>query len=318
MEKNINIFFLLIILLSFNVYSQNDTIRIKKEILKYDTIAVYDTVFVDEFEDEYLDLYFSVDVFYSPMFISNTISNFNFGDDFSSYLDFRNKSETFNVSHRIGFLGNVYLGSYGISTGISFSFLSQDYNYDLTQTQVDKNITYDIMQNTEWEVEVIDTFYQVTPTDTNMIIVTDSTQITSYDSTEIIRYDTTKTGEKLDGTNKFRYLEIPLIANYTFYVDKFDFTLKSGLITSLLIHENGKSLMAINPKEVSALNDIPYAKIGFSIYLGIKARYNYNEAISIFAETYYIKSIKSSYEKNFTLKQYIDRYGLKLGVEYFF
>lgn len=142
--------------------------------------------------------------------------------------------------------------------------------------------------------------------DTHLVHVFDTTQKTVFDTLKNKRMK-----------NSYLYFEIPVMAGYEVSYKKFDFAVKGGIITSVLIAANGEN--TTNGNELLPINAyLPFKKIYFSWIVSLSANYRFSEYWGIYAEPYYRQGIGSMLIKNTILNQTIRAFGIKCGIKYSF
>ena len=175
----------------------------------------------------------------------------------------------------------------------------------------------DIVDNSYWQVNIIDTFYQVIGTDTTQVIASDSTWIADIDSLDIVNYDTTTTTNQYSGTNKYKYIEIPLIFGKEIWKNnKISLTANLGLITGFLFKVSGKTILPPNENEIIEIEKSPYIKTNFFIYGGLKLKYYINNNFSFTVSSGYKYMLNSLYNKNNIMTYKTDFVNLRFGIAY--
>ena len=295
---------------------KKDTIRTEKVIYQYDTLVVYDTVvYYDtlEYEKKYR---LSAGMFLSPFLINSKL--FTNNEQLNDFVEFIEQAEYYLPGYLFGLAVNINYKKLIASLGMSYINVRKKVDYNFVNITLTDKSYYDVFDNSYWNVIFIDSFFQTTP-DTTWIFVYDSTYVPSTDSIFINDYDTTSNSANYNETNKYSYLEIPLIFGYTILGSrKLSVDIKSGIITGILIRKNGKTVLPTNQDEIVDISALPLIKTNFSIYLSAKINYQVNNKYRIFAEPYYKKSIKSIYNKNYLLVEKPARWGFRFGMEYLF
>lgn len=346
-NKNLLLFlFISILFFHFNnVFSNNnyncfppdtikkDTISTEIIIYQYDTLVVYDTVvYYDtlEYKKKYR---LSTDLFLSPFLINSKL--FTNNEQLNDFVEFIEQAENYSLSYLFGLAVNINYSAKGgsvypssgvasggkkliASLGMSYINVRKKVDYNLVNITLTDKSYYNVFDNSYWNVIFIDSFFQTTP-DTTWIVVYDSTYVPSIDSIFVNDYDTISNSANYNETNKYSYLEIPLIFGYTILGSKKLFIdIKSGIITGILIRKNGKTVLPVNQKEIVDVSALPLIKTNFSIYLSAKINYQVNNKFRIFVEPYYKKSLKSIYAQNYLLMEKRARWGFRFGMEYLF
>ena len=295
---------------------KKDTIRTEKIIYQYDTLVVYDTVvYYDtlEYKKKYR---VSADIFLSPFLINSKL--FTNNEQLNDFVEFIEQAENYLPGYLFGLAVNINYKKLIASLGMSYINVRKKVDYNLVNITLTDKSYYDVFDNSYWNVIFIDSFFQTTP-DTIWIFVYDSTYVPSIDSIFVNDYDTISNSANYNETNKYSYLEIPLIFGYTIFGSKkLSVDIKSGIITGILIRKNGKTVLPVNQKEIVDVSALPLIKTNFSMYLSAKINYQVNNKFRIFVEPYYKKSLKSIYAQNYLLMEKRARWGFRFGMEYLF
>ena len=167
---------------------QFDTIRVEKVVPVYDTVRVYDTIF-------------RYDTVLTPKPLQNAIElSFMFGQP-SFYIISKNtetdevvdkikSSKTNKISQGVNIAYNRKQGKWTGQIGLSLLCLNQFADYNFTETKINPRIQVDSTDNSYWQVNVVDTFYEVTGTDSILHVVADSTWVPVFVSDTVTTYDT--------------------------------------------------------------------------------------------------------------------------------
>ncbi|MFH2094225.1 MAG: hypothetical protein ABIJ16_00890, partial [Bacteroidota bacterium] len=210
---------------------------------------------------------------------------------------------------------NVFLES-----GVNYASFGELFAYNENIQIIDSSI----ITNTVWYQEYLyDTVWFVNldsliAGDTVYIPLVDST-IHKYTVDEYsTEYDTSVTKTSRHSTNRYRYIEIPLMAGYTFKSGRFSLTPKGGLITGLLIRTSGKTLMPDYSVTGLSESNQPYVRPVFSLAAGIGISYMINSHFSVIADPYYRKNITSVFTKDYPVDSRFTAYGIRVGLRYTF
>ncbi|MFC2139010.1 secretin and TonB N-terminal domain-containing protein, partial [Bacteroidota bacterium] len=256
---------------------QNDTIintvYDTVNVIKEDTIIIYDTVeYIIEREKPVISN-ISVDI-YGSLFNKSLNYRSNTSDD-ADYAQLYNEAVRSKINYTFGSNVNFYLNNYVITTGIAYTVLKNQVNYN--------NDYYTYFNNTRY----IDTsFYKIIGDTTgylvdgipvqqeaNSTIVIDSVIEESF-------IDSTESNFKYNGTNKYLFIDIPLLFGYKIELnERLDLIFNGGLNTSILLKANGYS---INDTSYSALNRSDISPVNFKLNLGAEVSYSLSSKINFF------------------------------------
>lgn len=151
--------------------------------------------------------------------------------------------------------------------------------------------------------------------DSIWIYKTDTQIVNAFDTILGTIYDTSKNKKLI---NYYSYFEIPVMAGYEIPYKNFDFAIKGGIITSILISANGDNTTQSNDELVPINGYIPFRKLYFSWIISLQANYLVSECWNLFAEPYYRQGIGSMLKNNTVINHGIRAYGTRFGIKYKF
>ncbi len=292
-----------------------DTVKTEKIVYVYDTLVVYDTIFE-----------------YDTAFINKERSNFNIElhgsgftvnrklkmeSDENQIIDYKNSSEILKPGYSFGVELNYKYKNLILRSGLNFSEYHEKADYNFITYSITQIPGIDIVDNSYWQIFIIDTFYQVIGTDTTQVIVSDSTWIADIDSLDIVNYDTTTTTNQYSGTNKYKYIEIPLIFGKEIWKNnKLSLTANTGFITGFLFKVSGKTILTPNENEIIEIEKSPYIKTNFFLYGGLKFKYYISNNFSFTVSSGYKYMLNSLYNKNNILTYKTDFMNIRFGFAY--
>ncbi len=307
---------------SFSIYPPDtitkikyDTVKVEKVVLVYDTVKVYDTIF--HFDTIFIE---------KPLVNSFGIS-FSLGQPYEFILS--NAVETENIVSTIksseygrlsvGFSLNYkhYFGKWDFQIGLGVINFNKNANYNFLKTVINSSTQIDTTDNSYWQVTVIDTFYEVSGTDTIPHIVADSTWVPAYEVDTVTNYDTTDKNIIYKGKNRFTFVRIPIVLEYQLFVNNnWSLNLGAGIVVGILTGTSGKTLSEQN--EISLLEDFMPVRTNLFLHSDLNLSYNISDqfrfSVGIGGE-YMLKSF-FKLEKNITRK--LLYYNMKVGFEYLF
>ena len=242
-------------------------------------------------------LYYDYELFMGP---NLNYSRFTLNPNNSSDKEL-NKSSLL-PSYHFGANYNLYYKNWFVRTGINYSTLKEQINYNTTSMNIDEHSYYYtiITRNYRWDT---------TGWNTNIAGAIDSIPIVrlivtqSSSNNSITEYDTSITTQNLQYNNTYSSINIPLLLGRRFNFDLFSFDVATGISWS---HINTMETHVLDPKsgEVYTLNNhskdikkdvfngvlaigIGYRLNGFNtLFLKPELQYNFN---SIFDRTNFNK-----------------------------
>ncbi|MFH2096927.1 MAG: hypothetical protein ABIJ16_14550 [Bacteroidota bacterium] len=302
---------------TINQQIEYDTIRTEKIIYEYDTVMVFDTVY---YYDSSLVLterpVFSTGVYGGGNIIRR---NFESGSlETSDLTGFKEHMEKQKPGFHTGVSVSAYYKKWTASTGI---FLMKHYEkpeYNISTFLLTPVTKPEIHDTSYWNINVIDTFFQVIGTDTTMIIVADSLWITRFDTVLVSGYDTVSRTNSYNSGNSYAYMEFPfMLGRELFSTGKFRMDFRVGLITGILFRVKGKTIVN-EEMDIVNLENTPCRKLSFSLAGSGRIKYITGNSSSLFLQALYRKSLGSFYGKNFLFSQKQDYLMISLGFEYVF
>lgn len=301
MSRGVDKFFLWLILTTAfcsngftqkNISLRSDTIYLdtvingKPQVLR--TIRVYDTLWL--FSN--LDYRSGKPLFqYSGFLIKDTISP-NLTTEFKSkpwyeagfsyyntpgFFDeqvFSDYGSAMENIHGIGAFVNVFapMNKFYLRSGLDLNYFEANVNDQFQLQKIDSTInlvpyTYDSI--------IIDTAYFLDINqlpDTVYIMHVDTFNYTVQDTLEEVDYDTTYNKKNLTFTNRYFYIEMPLLFGYTFNFSPFELGLEGGVYLTWLARVKGN---AINKNHsLRQLNEKYFHRLNLDLALRFRVIYN--------------------------------------------
>ena len=167
------------------------------------------------------------------------------------------------------------------------------------------------------EIDTIDSYYQIVGSDTSWIYITESNTINLSDSSYSIVTDTLKDEKSHTFSNRYKYIEIPLIIGYSINNGRFTTSLKAGVITSFLWNAQGKSITGQSANDIYSITHDDFPSVRLDLYSAIETRYLIRTRYFIFGEAYYRQTV-SPFTKQNHISYRFNSYGLKLGAGMYF
>ena len=205
-----------------------------------------------------------------------------------------------------------------VGTGLFYARYAQEINY--TEEQFDlKEVSYwDFFETQQWNISQtpyinVDSLMQG---DTTIIYKTDSVSYFVNDSTQLYRTDSVLSTEYLQKRNIYSYVEIPLMAEYSFNRGaSWQPFVRAGLVTGIYIKTQSYYL---NNGRLESSENLPFSKLSFWTHLSVGLRYQYNHRISFSTSLYYRYHLNNILDDKAYFKQSLDNVSFKLGAYYHF
>lgn len=239
------------------------------------------------------------------------------------YVNFRNNYESSSFNWNTGLMASIEYNNWLFSTGISYSQLNEDINYNPTYTALE------VIDNSYWEKE----YTQTTFVDSNWIIDGiflghwnyDTTHITTVDSMYISQVDSNyekKVNDTIsnnNGTHTLSYVEIPLLFGYHWDLKKWDIQLQTGASIGILSGTTGSTYIDYNLdyplSHEEHKNQFTQLNYYFILRAGVGYKLGRNWMLGLYPD---LRFGLNSVLKNEAINQRYNRFGLTLGVYYQF
>lgn len=267
-------------------------------------------------------IHWSVDAWWSPIYNSTLYSNAK--PEFTEYTGLLKNSSSEDITYSsYGADLNYSYKNWIFQIGISYSELGQKMRVPNTINDIRQNSHYNYFDNnvlirdTLWFID-LDSLLQ-NPNDTVWLPKpVDSWQL-QHDSTLVTINDTLKITSNHIVSNRYSYLEIPVMAGYEIRKGKISYAVKGGLAAGFFIRSSG-SIPAENGYENVSLNntEFPYIKPNFTLLFSLGINYHLNNKLAIFGEPYIRKNLNSIFENRYIYSQKFQAVGVKFGIKYTF
>lgn len=349
-------FLLIILLASAKPYIENHKFHNDDTIYLYETIVLYDTVYIETtdsnpsfffdtlelfkkisiekpnlFNDSLLlELYsykrftnltkkpFSFDFFISPLYNNQKFYNKNIYEQ-AANLNNSTLSPLMGVSS--GFNTVFHKKRTTLNTGVQLTIMRNNFNYLSSQYTID---TIEYYKHYQQSALQIDTIYFINidtllaTGDTIYEIFQDSNTIYYLDSMLLKKQDTLITKKNDKATNKYIYLEIPFIIGKTYYYENISFSPEIGLIAGIIMNSKGKivSLADLN-QSTDIKAETKMAFVNLSLHAGIKIEYYINKHFNFTLKPFYRRNINSIFS-NYPIIVRNNIWGTQFGLRYKF
>lgn len=247
--------------------------------------------FVTNYKDKSLDIYYSSD------FIARKLTSDN--ELYNGYLNMRNQTEK-----------SIYSFSAGVRFGYNLSY-RWNLHTGLNYSQINEKFEYIDPESNQTRIITIKDYVYLNGKIVDSIITEE----------EVIIPGTTK----LKVYNKFKTIDIPVIARYTLLANnKISLSATTGIFINLALNERGMILDkdATTPIAITSQNktDNAYFKsqLGLSLYGGLNLAYHLTSNIDLLFEPNVKIQTENMTTEHYPLKQRYNTYGIATGLRYKF
>ncbi len=329
----------------------NDTIYIYDTVYYYDTTIIYDTVRVNNQETHFLRNFkfstaenniityenhgniqlinqknplktnqylFSFDISLSPAY---AIQKFSSDLLFNQISEINSSTIDSDISNLFGLGFNFHKKSSVFSSGIQLFTVRENFNFLATKFLTDTILDYEYFIRTELTVDSvailnIDTL--LATGDSVYFYIKDTDYISFLDSNIIELIDTLESKYKDKSTNRYRYIEIPLIYSYTINRFNYTFSPEIGIITSFFVNSKGKIVSLANHKVSKEIKDeSDFSAVNLSLYTGFRLNYKLSYRYDFFTTAFYRRNINSIF-RNYPVITRFNSFGFNFGIRYKF
>ncbi len=269
-------------------------------VLQVDTLRVVDTVYVDTdlqkqalFEtideiviDSFTQVLAREKGWAASMYIAPIISNFSMVEE-SGAFSFRNFSFGVEV--------NRIINDWNISGGIKLTHFSEKFIH-----------TYTVNDGGYFVTDTIDSYYTIINSDTAWYHVTDSTWKPLNSNTH-----------SYDINNKVGYIEFAVSFSYDYYHNNnLRLYAKIGAQSGALIYKNGLAIPTNNKADNIDFADLKFAKLSYSVLMGLGLKYQLNKQLDFNSEVYYL-SYLNDMVADYSYDTKIRGLGIRFGLIYY-
>ncbi len=188
-----------------------------------------------------------------------------------------------------------YLGQWFLETGLNYSRLSQKTEYDITAKILDAELS-GYRPDTIWGW-----FYDPPYIGVPVVIGIDSSWVDVYKT--IHNFKTV--------INRHEYLEVPLMAGYSFGSGRFGFDIAAGISAGFLMNVNGEVFSddRFVPLDKNTSNEFILNGL-----LNIGINYRISEKYDLFFKPFYKKNLQQVFKSGYLSEQKFDVFGINTGV----
>jgi Outer membrane protein beta-barrel domain len=169
--------------------------------------------------------------------------------------------------------------------------------------------------------------YKLANTQTFSELVVDSTSIfytlqDPFNLPTIIKvydsiYETKSSTEILETKLRFKMIDIPILAAYSYSINKVRLGINTGVSFNLLFQKEGQYILPTEFEETKVREEVTPAyrkKLGMSWIVGASCAYVINSNVSIFIEPHYTSILKSVHTDDYQLQQNWSKLGMHTGL----
>lgn len=204
-------------------------------------------------------------------------------------------------------------------TGISYSKLADKPNYQYLSFRKDSILVTQIEHGgyyNYFDVQILNLDSLLLNKDSVFITIHDSEFVATSDTISKYESNIVKTIDHKRTYNSYSYIEIPLIAGYTFSQGKLNLTLKAGIITGILFKTTGYLPSPYSEFGTIEVDNNSSRKVILSGMAGIEAAYDVSSHVSIIAAPIYRFNLSSVFKNDYIIDERIKSVGIKLGFKY--
>jgi hypothetical protein len=290
-----------------------DTIRIFDTIPVYDTISVIKSPKVEEKKTKKKSSSWSLNVYSG---LNN--SAFKYSSDKAKIKEASNFATSPGYGFTLGTKLGYQINRIELEAGIEYNQINESFSFSAGNSESLGEFWVYNPGGTLTIHDTIDTKFVWDPIEQIYIeipVLRDSV-VQLYDSTLIKNLQT-------EYTNKYSYLNIPLMFGYDLYKSTdMRITAKVGGTIGLRMNAKGKSLTVNNSNDLWFTNlddsSIPFINMNFNWQLGIGFTYRLNKHYRFTLDPYYRRSTSSLYEKDYILGSELALFGINAGIKYKF
>ena len=256
---------------------------------------------------------------FSPNYnkINYTVSN----NENNNLVDKLKSSSNNNLAYSFGADIGYNFKNISLISGINYTQFNEKFNAEYEEINI-KQINYWEYNNSTQTIYDTTNYINIDSLmqgDTTYVQIIDSTEITVTDSSLASENDTSITNKNMKYINKYKYIEIPLIIEYTFNrANKISPFIRTGLITGLHIKTQGFTYSTQNNQQLIENTDLPYIKANFWLLFGAGINYKLNDKFSVLVYPYYRYHLNSIIADKTYYRQSLNNMGINFGFRYKF
>lgn len=261
--------------------------------------------------------HWSVEGFIMPMTSSATYDvNDNEYPDFSK--NYKGDASPSNTLSGGLLLQSTHM-NLSFQTGVLLTSLSDRPNYQFTGYSMDTSLITQIIPGGHYiydSIPILDLDYLLQTGDSEYLWVKDSAFVPEKDTITVQQINARKYTEYQRTSNTFTYVELPVIAGYTFSQGKINLTLRAGVIFGLLSYSGGEIPSPYSESGTDVIQRNNCRKLLLSGITNLEIAYDATSHISIVTAPVYRFSLSSVFNKNYLVDQRFSSFGIKFGLRY--
>lgn len=264
--------------------------------------------------------HWSIEVFVMPM-TSNATYKVN-SDEYSGFNKNYSTNQIPANTFSEGMLAQVSHMNFSFQAGLSFCEFKDKPGYQVSDFSFDTTLVTQIIPGgyfNYYTVHILDLDWYLLYGDSLWIDVIDSTFISTNDTVlqqQVIAH--TSTAQK-QARNSYSYVELPLMAGYTFSQGKINMTVRGGLIVGMLTSAGGEIPSPYSEFGTTEIvQNVICRKFMLSGIAGLEIAYDATKHLSIVAAPVYRFNLSSVYKRSYVVDQRFRSFGVKFGLRYNF
>ncbi len=194
------------------------------------------------------------------------------------------------VKYGVELTVNLRINNFQLQTGIGYYTYQLKYNHSTQES------------GGYFRTDTIDRYYSgISGSDTNWIYVTEE------------KWIETLTYLNINSTQKFNYVEIPVILGYAFSKKQLTLSINAGIYWQYLINNSADLLftnLELGEEKVS------YKKSSFSFYASYASVFYFTNRLSFILEGFYKQGLSSIIDDSYKYKFNMYTFGIKFGFQY--
>ena len=264
--------------------------------------------------------HWSLEAFVMP--ISSNASYKVKSDEYSVFSDNYSTNQLPVNTLSEGVLAQVSHMNISFQAGLSFSKFKDKPGYQVSDFSFDTTFVTQIVPGgyyNYYTVHILDLDWYLQTGDSLWINVIDSNFISTNDTViqqQLISHTIT---DQKQTFNSYSYVELPLLAGYTFSQGKINMTLRGGLIVGMLTFAKGEIPSPYSEYGTTEIvQNVICRKFMLSGMAGLEMAYDASKHISFVVSPVYRLNLSSVFKRNYAVDQRFRSFGVKLGLRYNF
>ena len=230
------------------------------------------------------------------------------------------KAENPSNSFSGGLLLEAKYKRLSLQTGLSVSKFIDRPSYQTADYIIDTSLVTQIIPGgfyNYFSIPILDLDTYLATGDSVFIMVLDSTFIPQNDTITVQQITAQKFVHYKRTANSYYYVELPLMAGYTFMFGNVHITMRGGIVAGLLTYSEGSIPSPYSEQGTTdIIQDTHCRKLVMSGIGGLEIGYDVTPRISVVTSPIYRFNLNSVLNRNYIVDQRFNSFGLKFGVKY--